>query len=297
MEHLRQSLQDFLSDGERRLSPATLKYYRSALGAFITYCEEHDLRLVRDLTRPVLRSYATQIDGTLSPGGVHARLRAVRVFVNWLVQEELLDRSPVPPHFLPRVPAPELPVVTEQDMAQLLQVAAEGKTPLRDRAILLTLFDTGLRASELCGLHLDHLLPDSTLYVRLGKGRKDRRVPVSKATRRAIQQYVTRERGTTDHTQVFLGRGQPLTGSGLLQLLTRLSETAGLSDKTPHAFRRGFAVSFIKHGADLVRLRDVLGHTSIAMSARYAVMGAEDLRQLHQQASPVTHLQRRRGRG
>lgn len=291
MEHLRQSVADFIQDGERRLSPHTTAYYRSALGAFLTYCEAQHVQLVTDVTRPVLRAYAAQLDGALSPGGAHARLRAVRVFVNWLVREELLDTNPLPHHFFPKVPQPELAVVTERDMAALLTAAADGRRPLRDRAMLLTLFDTGLRASELCGLHLDHLLPDSTLYVRLGKGRKDRRVPISKMTRRALQAYIQKERPASECTQVFLSRGaERLTASGLLQVLGDLCRVAHLSHKTPHAFRRGFAVSFIKHGADLVRLRDVLGHTSIAMSARYAVMSAEDLKQLHQTASPVQHL-------
>lgn len=298
MEHLRQAVTDFIRDGERRLSPATTLYYRSALGAFLDYCDEQRVQLVSDVTRPVIRAYAAQLDGTMAPGGAHARLRALRVFVNWLVREELLSGNPLPHHLFPKVPQPELAVITEGDMVALLSQAATTRRPLRDRAMLLTLFDTGLRASELVGLQLDHLLPDSTLYVRLGKGAKDRRVPISKPTRRALQAYIQKERPDSESTQLFLSRGaQPLTASGLLQHLVDMCAAAGLPHKTTHAFRRGFAVSFIKHGADLVRLRDVLGHTSIAMSARYAVMSSEDLKELHQTASPVQHMTGRKKGG
>lgn len=298
MEYLRQSVLDFLHDGERRLSPHTTAHYRSALGAFLTFCQDSNIERVDDLSRQVLRAYAATLDGKLSPGGAHARLRALRAFVNWLIREDLLQGNPLPHHFFPRVPQPELAVITEQDMQALLKVAAAGGRPLRDQAMLLTLFDTGLRASELCGLHLNHLLPDSMLYVRLGKGSKDRRVPVSKATRRAIQHYVQKERPKVEEPQLFLSRGAvPLTPSGLGQVLERLCQTAGLPHKTPHAFRRGFAVAFIKHGADLPRLRDVLGHTNISMSAKYAVMSSSDIKALHQSASPVQHLQHgRKGR-
>lgn len=297
MEYLRTAINDFIQDGQRRLSPCTQTYYRSALNAFAAYCAEQGVDHIGHVTRPLVRAYATSLDTQLSPGGAHARLRALRVFINWAMREELIEKNPIPHSFFPKVPQPELPVVSEDDMQMLLRAADESTKPLRNRAILLTLFDTGLRASELCGLHLSHLLADGTLYVRLGKGAKDRRVPISKLTRRAIQQYVNKERPESERTELFLSNScQHLTASGLAQLVERLSKAAGVADKTPHAFRRGFAVSFIKHGADLLRLRDVLGHTTIAMSTRYAVMSPDDLKELHQDASPVSHLQRRRSR-
>lgn len=235
----------------------------------------------------------TSLDGQLSPGGAHARLRALRVFVNWALREELLDKNPIPHGFFPKVPKVELPVVSAADIEALLDAADRSTKPLRNRAILLTLFDTGLRASELCNLQLEHLLPDGTLYVRLGKGAKDRRVPVSQTTRKAISKYVNKERPESRSSALFLSNSrQALTGNGLGQFLERLSREAGIDRKTPHAFRRGFAVAFIKNGADLVRLRDVLGHTTIAMSTRYAVMSSDDLKEIHQSASPVSHLPR-----
>lgn len=300
MESIRLAVKDFLQDSRRRVARNTLIYYESALRAFADYCEAQGVVHVEELNRRFVRRYAESLEEspTLTPGGAHARLRALRVFANWAVREELLSASPLPHALLPRVPQPELPVVTPEDMQALLDAGKTQGKPLRSKAILLTLFDTGLRASELCGLQVKDLLPDGTVYVRLGKGGKDRRVPVSKPTRRAIHTYLDKERPKSGLTSLFLSNARtPLTPSGLSQLLRRLCETAGLPDKSPHAFRRGFAVSFIKHGADLVRLRDALGHTTVAMSTRYAVISAEDLKELHQEASPVVHLPgERRGR-
>ncbi|WP_045234279.1 tyrosine-type recombinase/integrase [Deinococcus pimensis] len=294
MESIHLAVKDFLHDCRRRVSPNTLSYYDSALRAFTEHCQTHGIEHVEDLTRRSVRQYAESLDGILSPGGAHARLRALRVFIKWAMREELLATSPLPHALMPKVPQPELEVVTPTEMQALLTASKGRRMPLRNKAILLTLFDTGLRASELCGLQIKDLLPDSTLYVRLGKGAKDRRVPVSKPTRRAIQAYVDKERPRTDRTTLFLSQtGGPLTTSGLRQLLEHLCEDAGIPIKTPHAFRRGFAVSFVKHGADLVRLRDALGHTTVTMSTRYAVMSTEDLKELHREASPVMHLGRK----
>lgn len=293
METIRLAVKDFLQESRRRVAHNTLVYYESALRAFIQYCEAQGVQHVQEINRRLVRRYAESLEDaqTLSPGGAHARLRALRVFTNWAVREELLDRSPLPHALLPRVPQPELAVVTAQEMQVLLNTIKLHRKPLRNKAVVLTLFDTGLRASELCGLQLKDLLADGTVYVRLGKGGKDRRVPVSKPTRRAIQAYVDKERPKSELTHLFLSSSSaPLTPSGLGQLVERLCAEAGLPHKTPHAFRRGFAVSFIKHGADLVRLRDALGHTTVVMSTRYAVMSPEDLKELHQEASPVLHL-------
>jgi len=291
MELIRQAVRDFLSDCRRRVAPNTHTYYESALRAFTDYCEDEGVRHVEELSRRFVRRYADSLDGRMSPGGAHARLRALRVFVNWAVREELLAASPLPHALMPKVPQPELEVVTAGEMQALLKAVKGRRKHLRNKAVLLTLFDTGLRASELCGLQVKDLLPDSTLYVRLGKGGKDRRVPVSKPTRRAIQAYLDKERPRSELTNLFLsGPDTALTPSGLAQLLRHLCEDAGIPVKTPHAFRRGFAVSFVKHGADLVRLRDALGHTTVTMSTRYAVMSTEDLKELHQSASPVANL-------
>lgn len=164
---IRQAVADFIQDGERRLSPATTLYYRSALKAFPNYCNVQRIQLVSEVVRPHIRACAAQFDGSPSPGGAHARLRAVRVFVTWLVREGLLSGNPLPHHLFPEMP-PELAVIAECDVTALLTLAATMGRPLRDRAVLLSLFDAGLHASELVRLYLDHLLPDSTLYVRLG---------------------------------------------------------------------------------------------------------------------------------
>ncbi|MFC6616573.1 tyrosine-type recombinase/integrase [Deinococcus radiophilus] len=157
---LQHHIQDFLAYGRQRgHSPNTLAAYRSALNKFAEYAAEQHVTSVSGVTRQLLRAYAAEIGGTLSPGGAHARLRPLKTFFMWLEDDEVLDRSPMRRVSLPKLPKHILPAVTRADMGLLLAAAGESNHPLRDRAMLVLLYDTGVRASELCGIRLDDLQP------------------------------------------------------------------------------------------------------------------------------------------
>lgn len=282
------TIQDFLSYCEgRAFSPHTLSAYRNALGKFQSFAEGQQATELGKVTPPLMRSYLKHCTELLSPGGAHARLRPIRTFFNWLVDEEILEKSPMKRLNLPSLPKQVLPAVREADLQRLFTQAGKTRRPLRDQALLAVLFDTGMRASELCSLRLEDLLP-SGLRIMQGKGGKDRIVPASRLTLKYIRRYVDRERAKTSFPTLFLIHADSgLNRQTLSRMLERLCDTAKLPKFTPHTFRRGFAVSFLQEGGNVFSLQRILGHSTLEMSNRYAALQTEDLARTHQQASPL----------
>lgn len=298
MFRLEDLVAEFLRDCHaRHLSRNTLSYYEASLRQFVAFLRAEGLPLdVQALTPMVLRRFAEVSESQgLGPGGVHARLRAIRAFCGFLVQEELLERNPFKRFKLPKLPQEQLPVVSSAEFTLLMQVAATTRHPLRDQAILSLLYDTGLRARELLGLTLEDV-GVGVLLVR-GKGAKERYVPVSKLTMRRVRVYLRSERPVSPLPQVFLAdKETPLNYSGLRGLLQRLYQRAGLPYKSPHAFRRGMAVEFLRNGGDVFTLQRILGHATLEMTRRYAQLSLEDVRTVFAKASPVANATRRMGK-
>lgn len=283
----------------KNLSPNTLSYYQSALGKFVAFLEREGLPLSPESMSPAsMRRYMEHMaeEEHLSPGGMHARLRALRAFASFLVEEGILEQSPFRRVKLPKVPQQALPVVGPEEFAALMHHAALGRNPLRDQAILATLFDTGLRARELLGLRLEDI-GQGVLRVR-GKGGKDRHVPVSKSTLRLLRRYIQAERPASPLPFVFLAEAEaPLSYAGLRRVFSRLFERAGLPYKSAHSFRRGFAVAYLRNGGDVFTLQRILGHSTLDMSRRYAQLTMEDVCEVHLRASPVLRARYRDAEG
>lgn len=274
----------------RGLSPNTIGYYRDAVKAMVKVVGDKPMA---ELTAEDLRAYLVKsFEDGLSPGGVAARWRAVRAFVRWVVREGGLEHDPTRKIKPPRVPEVDLPVVREWEVKKLLAAAEMGKNPLRDKALVMVLWDTGLRASEVLGLRVSDVKAEAVRVRR--KGGAVQWVPVSLPTYRAILAYARAERPPSDHDALFLGRsGLPLAYDGLKMVLRRLAEYAGIPPKPPHAFRRGAAVAMVKNGMPSYALQAMLGHKSPVMTAHYVRLAEKDLKDLHREASPVIGLLRR----
>jgi len=168
-------------------------------------------------------------------------------------------------------------------------------TANRDRAIVLTLLDTGLRAMELCMLKIEDVdLKKGKVEVKHGvqgggKGGKGRSVFVGKTARRTIWRYLAcREDYDDSQAPLFLGRGDRfLTPNGLRQLIKSLAEKAGVNDAYPHKFRHTFAITYLRSGGDIFTLQALLGHKSLDIVRHYARVAEVDVEHAHRKASPA----------
>lgn len=281
---------EFLTDTKARaLSPGTTRWYGQTLRPFLVFALGQSVTELTGFDARLVRLYMGECVTKLSPGGAHARMRALRALSSYLVSEELLEVNPFNRVKLPKVPDRALDVVSEDQFRSLMSAAGVGLNPLRDQTIFSVMFDTGLRAMELCGVRLDDVQSgEGGIMVQRGKGDKHRFVPASRWVLKTITRYVTLERPKTAHENLFMARGDaPLCYESLRGVIERHCITAGLKTVRPHAFRRGFAVAYIRNGGDAFTLQRILGHTTLAMSSKYARMNVDDVKDVHSRVSPV----------
>lgn len=264
--------------------PATIHYYQDRLGHFMRWLSNQTppVTTVEGLFTTLVRRYLDERKTQPSPRTgkpvdsytLYSTARGVLAWLNWLVVEDVLDAT-IPKRIKPpRREHKVLHVLDKRQIERLLIAADASPTALRDRAILSVLLDTGIRAGELCGLERSdvHLTPDDGyLLVRMGKGRRQREVPLGKKARLALARYLR------SHTvqAVFPGTGEaPLTIYGLDQLLYRLYDTAGRQHFQglklgAHLFRHTFATRFIEAGGDVYKLSRLMGHSQITTTEGY----------------------------
>jgi site-specific recombinase XerD len=194
-----------------------------------------------------------------------------------LTDDHIVRKINIPKYRIPRI----IPF-TEKEIRKILSVCKFS----RDHAIVLTLLDTGARASELVGLRLADWRPG---YLKvLGKGRKERAVPVSDRTDRAIARQV--RLGHPDHPLFAnLLTGEPMVYDTLRSLMDRLQEQAGVHDVHAHRFRHTFAITFLRNGGDIYTLQKILGHSTLEMVKTYLDIAKSDIARAHEKASPVTN--------
>lgn len=158
----------------------------------------------------------------------------------------------------------------------------------RNRAIILLLVDTGLRASELCALKIKDVDFRNRYLVPFGKGDKERLVPFSPRTGQAIFNYLVSRKNEPVNSPLFVtSNGRPLLRSHLLKLLYAAGRRAGVSDVHPHRFRHTFAICYLRNGGDAYTLQKILGHTTMEMVKTYLALAQIDLDRGHRLASPV----------
>jgi integrase/recombinase XerD len=192
------------------------------------------------------------------------------------------------------IPAPKVGEVQteafkEDHIKAMLKVAQQGRQGSRNVAIILTLLDTGIRSSELCGLEMCDLDIKNGKLVVIGKGDKQRRVYLGVATRKALWRYLMERKDRDDPgTPLFATRGSvPMQRHWLRELISNIGEMAGVKDAHPHRFRHTFAITYLRNRGDILTLQRLLGHSSLAMVRHYARIADVDAERVHRTASPV----------
>jgi len=281
----------------KRRSLATVRYYGVTQRSLDQFLKEHGIEANTDtLTVSHLRAFLIWLEEKgLGPGGIHAHARAVRGLFNWAQKEELIQKNPAKRLELPSLSRERQSAVTPELLKRLVRACKGTEQPLRDTAVILTLYDTGVRISELLGLSTDDLHFERGLIRVMGKGSKERFVPIGAKAMQAVNSYMRRER-RPKHAgvrSIFLNRaGLPLTVSGVsirLAMLARQLESPREAS-APHAFRRGFAVEFLRNGGDVFTLQQIMGHSSLDMTRRYVTFLDDDLKAAHLRFSPVDRL-------
>jgi site-specific recombinase XerD len=257
----------------KQYSPASLKTSRFRLGPFADWLAGQGVTEVEAITAGHVREYQRQLSARpLAAETLLGMAKQLHAFLVWCEEEEMvtgLSKRVV----MPRKESKALRTLTPREVAALMDAAGRGQCRERDRAILAVLADTGIRASELCGLRLEdiHVGDDGAWLLVRGKGKKERIVALGSLSRRLLVRYTQRYRPRQgDATRAFLTRsGREIATNTLHALLLRLAESAGVGGVSAHAFRRTYAVEFLKQGGDVARLARSMGHSSLTTTILY----------------------------
>jgi integrase/recombinase XerD len=291
---------------ERGLAQNSLAAYRRDLRRYAAYLRRKGLTDPAAVGEQVVSAYVEQLkravddDGNprYAPSSIARALVAVRSFHRFCLDEGFVELDPSEEVGAPRVPQGIPKALTEEEVEDLLD-AVPGDDPraLRDRAILEMLYATGVRISELVGLDRPDLdLEDGVARV-LGKGSKERVVPVGRSAREAVNDYlangrpelerpVTRIRVTGDPL-LLNARGGRLTRQGCWKIVTAAGDRVGLSGRlSPHVLRHSCATHMLEHGADIRVVQELLGHASLSTTQVYTKVSPERLRAVYELAHP-----------
>jgi integrase/recombinase XerD len=277
------------------VSPHTLAAYRSDLMRFVRWRNSEAPGPLANLDVPTLSSYVeTLCRSGLAPSSVCRHLASLSTFFRFLVFEGRLSDNVakllIAPSVWDRLPT----VLSPAAVGRLLDSpSADTRLGRRDRAALETLYATGCRVSEVAGLRPFDLDLTSGMARCVGKGNKERRVPLGSHAIAALVRYLTEDRPALvarrpETTAVFVSKsGRPLSRSALWQIVKRHAQVTGLqADVSPHTLRHSFATHLLAGGADLRVVQEMLGHASIATTQIYTRVELSRLRQVHARFHP-----------
>lgn len=281
---------------EKGASDNTLSSYRRDLGKYAAFLRERDITGATGVTEGDVTDFLASLrDRGLAASSAARTLVAVRGFHRFLALEGETPGDPAA-QVAPPTPPSRLPkAIPVSSVERLLAAASLGDTPrsLRDRALLEVLYGAGARITEAVSLAVDDLDLESGVVRLLGKGNKERVVPIGRYASEAVAAYLVRGRPSfaskgKGSPRLFLGeRGGPLSRQSAWAILQRVAESADLREHvSPHTMRHSFATHLLDGGADVRVVQELLGHASVTTTQIYTMVSIQRLREVYAGAHP-----------
>ena len=278
---------------EQGLSDATLSSYRSDLKLFNQWLHKQGKELVNISGFDIQQYLAERYSQQYSSRSTARFLSSARKFYRYLLQSNLIKVDPTQQIESPKLQPPVPKSLSEEDVNNLLnQPDLDTVLGLRDKAMLELLYSSGLRISELISVEMNQIGFQQGVMRVIGKGNKERLVPIGEEALQAIEQYVRYGRAELAREIVsdwlFLStRGQKMTRQTFWHRIKLYAKTAGIRKHlSPHTLRHAFATHLLNHGADLRTLQMLLGHSDLSTTQIYTYVAKERLKQLHSEHHP-----------
>lgn len=285
---MKQHLEKFLSylEVEKNYSAHTLLNYKLDLLEFAFFLGETPIER-SDYT--TLRRFLAQMRSkNLKPRSVARKLSSLRSFFKYLQREKIVSSNPASLLVTPKLDKPLPHFLSEQEAVQIIESPKliDKISQLRDKAIFETLYSTGIRVSELVGLDIDDVDFISNIIRVMGKGRKERLVPIGDKALEALQAYIDKriQKGNI----LFLNKNSTrLTARSISNIINKyVLKEAMAQHVTPHMFRHSFATHLLNHGADLRSVQELLGHVNLSTTQIYTHLTTDKLKKVYDKAHP-----------
>ncbi|WP_279083198.1 site-specific tyrosine recombinase XerD [Lactobacillus apis] len=299
MNKLQEDVEDYLrySQIERGLSDNTIFAYRQDLMDFLAFLKKEGLNSWPTKAVDIDAFLAEQRDLNKATSSISRMISSLRKFYQWLVRQNIQKINPMLEIDSPKKEH-RLPVALSVDeVTKLLdQPDVTKKLGIRDRALLETLYATGIRVSELINLKFSDLHEELKLLKVLGKGSKERLIPISDVAISWIKSYQEKVRdplllksGKYTDTIFLNNRGGTLTRQAVWQIIKRYCQMAGIKKNvTPHTLRHTFATHLLENGADLRIVQEILGHSDISTTQIYTNLSQQHILQVYAKTHPRT---------
>ena len=277
---------------ERGLSSNTINSYRRDLLAFAKFIENNTGSSLLEVRHEDITGYLSHLnDLKLASSSLDRKMDSLRTFYKFLIAERYIGENPTaliePLRSWSKLPT----ILSIAEMESLINYPDTSKPlGLRDKALLEIMYACGLRVSELVDLRINDVNPEIGYIRCVGKGNKERVIPVGSMALEAVKKYLDSGRpllNPKDDCLLVNYRGEKLTRDGVRRIVQEIAKSAGINKKiSPHTLRHCFATHMLEHGADLRSLQEMLGHASISTTQIYTHVNSERLKQIHSKFHP-----------
>ena len=289
----------------------TITWYSANLTRFHSYLKRRhlpdsitytDTKLLREYILYLLKQhrfadhpYTPVKAEPLSASTVHGHVRTLRAFFGWLVREGFAENNIAKELKPPKLGNKVVSTLSDEEIVSILRTFNPGSnSEVRNQTIFMLLLDTGLRIGELVNLQMGDVNMSEGLMKVIGKGKKERIVPMGSNAQRALQRYLFRHRPVLAHAgieNVFLSvHGTPLTENSMKLTFARMAKRSGVQRLHAHLCRHTFATRFLINGGDVFTLQQILGHSTLEMVRRYINLASNHVALQHKRFSPLDRL-------
>jgi len=295
---------------ERNASPHTCRAYQRDLEEFENFLKSSGMYLsctgdveMEKADRLTIRKYLSFLHRKIRKSSIARKISTLRSFFKYLIREQLVSSNPAKSVSTPKVEKPLPTTLTVDEAFRLMEIPVE-KTRLgvekkgrRDRAIFELLYSSGIRVGELVGLNLNQLDLDLGIVKVMGKGRKERIVPVGSKAIEALKDYLGGREAIGGEEPVFINsKGGRLTARTVGRLMKKYTKRSGIFRKvSPHTLRHSFATHLLDAGADIREIQEMLGHASLSTTQRYIHLSPGKLMEVYDKAHPRSFKNRMEG--
>ena len=261
---------------ERNLSVNTIKSYRSDLKKLEFYLSKTSAKKLSFIDPDIVRGFLYEQSKRVSAKTQGRIISTLKTFFNFLVLEKLINDSPIENIDYPKIDSKIPLVLTTYEIDKLISCAFSKKFGLRNQTIIEIMYSCGLRVSEVTEMKISNIFFDESLIKILGKGNKERFIPLSRTAKKLLHNYITYNRKNLSQDKqsidiVFLNnRGKKLTRVMVYNIINDAALEAKINKKiSPHTLRHSFATHLIENGADIISIQKMMGHENVVTTEKY----------------------------